>query len=242
MRNQPEKVAERVAEILKSVLTGTNYGTALAYSGGLDSSVLMAASGMSLRPYAVGLEGSRDIRNAKDASELLGFPLNEITIGKDEVVRYSETLVEIDPEITRLELGYEIVLAAVLDNAEERSVVTGQGADELFYGYRRFLDNQDLGNASHLEKLHDKTLPRELRLAEHFGKELITPFLNEEIMELAGSLGRDDHIRGGLNKVVLRKAASILGLPDVIVNRPKKAAQYGSGVAKVLLGLQNMHD
>jgi asparagine synthase (glutamine-hydrolysing) len=41
-------------------------------------------------------------------------------------------------------------------------------------------------------------------------------------------------IRDGLRKAVLRRAAAILGVPEEQVGAAKKAAQYSSGVQKLL--------
>lgn len=234
MSHIDESSPGKIADLLRSALQHLGKGTALAYSGGLDSSVIMAASGFSLIPCTVGLTGSRDMQNAVRASEILNFPLNTVTIGEKEIVQYRELLLELDPNITRAELGYEIVLAAVLDNVDEGQVATGQGADELFYGYRRFIDDPHLSNEAHMEKLFNITLPRERKLSGHFNKTLVTPFLDKDIMGIAQSMGRDEHISGGVNKKVLREVASILGLPPEISGIPKKAAQYGSGVNRVL--------
>jgi len=38
-----------------------------------------------------------------------------------------------------------------------------------------------------------------------------------------------------IRKYILRKLAAHLELPDSVVDRPKKAVQYSSGVQKVLL-------
>lgn len=226
--------AARIAGIIRSSLSRIEENAALAYSGGLDSSVILAASGYSLHAYTVGMEGSKDFHNAHLASELLKFPIRTFTISETDVIGYRKILTDIDPGITRLELGYEIVLAAVLDNVPERQVVTGQGADELFYGYRRFIDDPALTNEAHLAKLNEITLPREKKLSEYYGKTLLTPFLDSEVVSSAQSLDRSNHITGENNKAVLREAASLLGLPPEIYRIPKKAAQYGSGVAKIL--------
>jgi asparagine synthase (glutamine-hydrolysing) len=41
-------------------------------------------------------------------------------------------------------------------------------------------------------------------------------------------------IRDGERKAVLRRAAGLLGVPEELSNAPKKAAQYSSGIQKIL--------
>jgi asparagine synthase (glutamine-hydrolysing) len=60
------------------------------------------------------------------------------------------------------------------------------------------------------------------------------PFAERELAMLGEGLPVSFKIRGGVRKAVLREAALILGLPREIANRPKKAAQYSSGVMKLL--------
>jgi asparagine synthase (glutamine-hydrolysing) len=47
-------------------------------------------------------------------------------------------------------------------------------------------------------------------------------------------MGPSLHIANGKNKIILRAAGAKLGVPGLICQREKKAAQYGSGVDRVL--------
>ena len=44
-----------------------------------------------------------------------------------------------------------------------------------------------------------------------------------------------DNGKDNLRKCILREIASDIGVPAEIVRRPKKAAQYGSGIHKILV-------
>jgi asparagine synthase (glutamine-hydrolysing) len=68
--------------------------------------------------------------------------------------------------------------------------------------------------------------------------ELRVPFLDIEVVDLAMQIpmkykinGKDDKLR----KSILREVAADIGVMDDIVKRPKKAAQYGSGIHKILV-------
>ncbi len=228
------EIASQLTSILSAIVEDSGSGTAIAFSGGLDSSVLMAASSMKLKAYTAGFPDSMDLKNSRESASFLGLNVTEIFLDVELVARYRDIVRRIDPGITPTELGYEIVLSAILDNVHEETVVTGQGADEIFYGYRRFLDEESLDNSAYLMKLHGRTLPREMKIAAHFGKQLETPFLHPQIVKLASSAPRSEHISQGRNKVLLRNAARLMGVPEAIAERPKKAAQYGSGVSKAL--------
>ena len=170
---------------------------------------------------------------------MLNSSFRHINLGDVDIQRHIELIRALDPQIRMQELGYELVLSILLESADEKHVVTGQGSDELFYGYRRFIDEVDLGNEDHLRKLHETTLPREKKIADRFGKILITPYLDSGIPSVVMHLGRDYHIDGNTNKMILRRAALDLGYPEELVNIPKKAAQYGSGISSYLRHLRN---
>jgi asparagine synthase (glutamine-hydrolysing) len=72
---------------------------------------------------------------------------------------------------------------------------------------------------------------REWRLASHFGKVIRHPFLHRDVVEFAQVLPISECIDQGERKKILREVAALLDLGPV-VSRPKKAAQYGSGVMK----------
>ncbi|MGZ7050062.1 MAG: asparagine synthase C-terminal domain-containing protein, partial [Methanobacterium sp.] len=67
--------------------------------------------------------------------------------------------------------------------------------------------------------------------------ELRVPYLDMDIINTAMNIpmkykisGKEDNLR----KCILREIGAELGLPQEIVKRPKKAAQYGSGIHKML--------
>lgn len=207
---------------------------ALAFSGGLDSTLLMALSMYRLKAYTVGYSDSHDIERARHVSDLLGFRIREIILDDQDLREAISVIRTIDPSIGRSEIGYEIVLYYTLSGIKEDHLVTGQGADEIFYGYRRFIDNPDLENGEYLDRLLHKTLPRENDIAAGFSKSLVTPYLEPVIVNAFSGLPRDVNVNGNVNKIQIRNLAKESGLPEEIWGFRKKAAQYGSGVQKRL--------
>ncbi|WP_171823300.1 hypothetical protein [Thermogymnomonas acidicola] len=101
------------------------------------------------------------------------------------------------PQIPREDMGgFEIVLLLVVQRCEGDTVVCGQGSDELFYGYHKFRVREP-DNRDSLRKLQDSVLPREVKMARMFGKELVTPYLNTEVVEIANSIPKWIHLYAG---------------------------------------------
>jgi len=210
------------------------HDSALAFSGGLDSTVLLRASSGKLRPYTLGTASSVDVKNASSVSRLLDVQLRIIELDNINIAEYVDIIKKIDPSISRLDLTYELVLAILLDRIPEKVVFTGQGADELFFGYSKFREFEKMDNKEEMDKLMNKTFPREQKIADYFNKDLKTPFLSPGIIECLHGTSKEDHLNRQTNKIILRIVAELLELPYDVVNVPKKAAQYGSGISKLL--------
>ena len=69
------------------------------------------------------------------------------------------------------------------------------------------------------------------------GVELRVPFLDMDIIDLSLDIPGIYKIKDNediLRKHILRDVAKSIGVPGYIADRPKKAAQYGSGINKIL--------
>ena len=124
-------------------------------------------------------------------------------------------------------------------------VAAGQGADELFGGYWRYVKMfREIGERvnehmlTDLENLYITNLERDELAVASAKSTLTTPYLARRIYEFSKSIELRLKLRqidGEIvRKWVLRKAAEALGVPERLSRRPKKAAQYGSGVFKVV--------
>jgi len=114
-----------------------------------------------------------------------------------------------------------------------RVMLSGQGADELFAGYKRYesLKLDELENALlfDLNNIAKNNLERDDAASMANAVELRVPYLDREVVELALRIAPDLKIKNGIRKYILRLAAGRL-LPDELAFKEKKAAQYSSGI------------
>jgi asparagine synthase (glutamine-hydrolysing) len=212
-------------------------------SGGLDSSALvamMASRVKELHTFAVGFAGSPDLAAARRVADHLGTIHHERTIDPAQV---AEALPEIVYflESTDLDLVRSAVptwFVSELAAEHVKVVLTGEGADELFAGYRYHSEvpSHLLHDELHrsLRELHHINLQRVDRMTMAQGLEARVPFLDLDVIET--SMGVPVELKlpeGGPEKWVLREAVADL-LPDEIVWRTKSQFDEGSGVGDLV--------
>ncbi|MBQ2666142.1 asparagine synthetase B [Methanobrevibacter sp.] len=222
------------------------------FSGGLDSSYLALLLKeisqnipLKITLYAVGAQGSHDIESAIYASKFLNLELKicEVT---EELVR--ESLPQVvnaigDDNLMKVGVGMTTYLATKMVAEDGLKVaISGQGADELFGGYKRYLEsfvndtlNYDI--RMDISDMHHVNLERDDACSMLNSVELRLPFLDKKLVELVMNIQDNKKIvsmHDDMRKSILRKIAFEEGLDYEIAYRPKKAAQYGTGIDKIL--------
>jgi asparagine synthase (glutamine-hydrolysing) len=226
----PSDLAKELERAVRAAL-GDSQEAAVAYSGGLDSSIV---GGFAKRFARVdcctcALRGSQDDSRAREAAAADNMSLKMFYLEPgdlpDAVARASAMLSSSDP----VKIAYTIPVLCVIDRSSEHLILTGSGADELFGGYARYVGSarvreemkEDLSKAISEADVLDT-------YAQARGKRLACPFLDERLVGLCADLEPNLLMADGRRKVILRDVAALLGLSSF--DRPKKAAQYSSGV------------
>ena len=212
---------------------GKERTVAVAYSGGLDSSLIarLAKESVDVKCYTCAMAGSFDADHALAFAAEDGLDLTMIVVGRESlaglVARTGMLLNSDDP----VRIAYTIPVICVLERCAETTVLVGSGADELFGGYAKYSTATDPTAImrSDLSKMlvEDNVLRM---VAKALGKRLESPYVSEVTLAFSASLPMTLKISGNDRKVLLRKAAASLGL--LSHDRPKKAAQYSSGLMK----------
>jgi len=202
-----------------------------ALSGGVDSSLVACLAKREC--VAVGIEGSHDLKQAQYAAGALGLTLTSVTITDTEIAaalpEVVETIPRKDPVNTGIALTQYFIARWAGENGYTR-IITGQGADELFGGYSRYLESDNLEE----DLLRDfagleAQARRDQAVAALHGTYLSMPYLDFRVVRAARKIPAAEKVQGGRRKVPLRTVAERY-IPQDLAWYEKKAMQYGSGV------------
>jgi diphthine-ammonia ligase len=216
----------------------------LLLSGGIDSSVIGQALMANKKQFTSYFAGIKDFAKPKDLdfATRVAHDLNSnIKINLVSVEEFEKELPRIvaliesaDP--VRIGIASTIYFATKI--AKEKVLFSGLGADELFAGYNRFKESNDINKDvySYLLKMYENDLYFEDIVCMKNKVELRLPFLDKKLAEIALAIPPKMKIdpKNGLNKKILRELAIGFGLDEEFAWRPKKAAQYGSNFDKAL--------
>lgn len=231
----------------------------IIFSGGVDSfliAYLVKRFGVSCRCYVAGKkDGAADLDWALRAGSEYGFPTmaNALSV-KDirqlipHVIRDIE-----DHSLNQVEVAIPIYAAVQMaQEAGERVILTGQGADELFGGYPWYPTIVDRdGYDTFVQRswedtflLYKECLEREDKIAMAHSLELRVPFLDPEVIRIAFSIAPELKIKkGGDSKAkrIHREYCQSIGIPDEIAYRDKEAAQHGANIHNALEEIAGNH-
>jgi asparagine synthase (glutamine-hydrolysing) len=215
---------------------------AILLSGGLDTSILAYLARLSLA-FTVSFKDSdaHDLEYAERVADLLSFEHRQREFDELEALEVLPHVVGIlktfDPALPN-DLTIYFGLECARQNGVS-SVMTGDGADELFAGY------------SYMAQLAPATLERHLRelpqlwqfssrlLGKALGIEVKQPFLDREFVNFALTIDPQLKMKQGTGKYVLRQAFEGL-IPGNILWRDKEPIEVGSGSVKLRRAMEHM--
>lgn len=242
--------------VIKRLMTDVPFGVLL--SGGLDSSLVAAVTvrhltgtnalaaqcwGTKLHSFCVGLEGSPDLKAAKEVADYLGtvhhefhFTVQDGIDAIEDVIYHTETY-----DVTTIRASTPMFLMSrKIKSLGVKMVISGEGSDEIFGGYLYFhkAPNKEEFHRETCRKikaLHQYDCLRVNKATSAWGLEARVPFLDKEFTNEAMSIDPEwKMIRpdlGRIEKWVLRKAFDDEAqpfLPKHILYRQKE--QFSDGV------------
>ncbi len=223
----------------------------VAFSGGIDSSLiayLAKLAGPAEHLICVGLKDQIEIEYAKDAAEKLGLPITTQTYTVKDVENVLRKVLWLIEEPNVMKLGVAIPVYWTAKTASKfgyHVLLAGQGADELFGGYHRYMTEYAKGGAEKVTEAlfhdvvrsHETNFQRDQTVCAYHKVKLRLPFVDAKVVRFALSLPlklKIESAQDNLQKRILRQVAKELGIPTSIADRPKKAVQFATGVDKAL--------
>jgi len=216
-KNYPiESIHDLLEESVKRRLLSKKYKISTLFSGGLDSTIILyflKKFGADINIYS--------INNGTDG-EMVNFMEKE----------WDLDITYLNPDIPNLDLGTKMEIYDINDgpidlgsvipqyylfkDIKDKIVLTGDGADELFGGYRR-ISEYDSQKSDVFEELPFYHLPRIDRMSMNFTIEARNPFLGHDVVKKALQLPYSERT----HKKILKDEFRGL-IPDRIIDRKKE--------------------
>lgn len=230
---EPEYPPMDLGESIETAVRLRSDQGVVALSGGVDSTLVAQLAGLNC--VAVGVNGSHDLRRAQQVAALLGLPLNTVIIDPGSIEAALVRVLRVIPQIDPVNASIATTLYFVAEWAGSsgyRRVLAGQGADELFGGYARYLQTDTLSQDLERDfQCLPVQLARDQAVAALHDTTFSLPYMDVRVVQAARAIPPDKKVCGGVRKRPLRDVAERY-LPHSMAQYEKKAMQYGSGVMR----------
>ena len=219
----------------------------IALSGGLDSSIL-AYLLKNQKPKAIVIITKdflgTDLTYAQIIAKHTQLPLSLLQVSLEEVLDSINETIKILRNFNDIEIRNSIVPYMYLSSLKKKgidSVITGDGADEVFAGYNFLLKKSEEELDEELKRIKRIMHFPSKDIAKSLDMKVETPFLNEDVIKFSDTIPISKKINfkeeKKFGKWILREAFE-KELPKNIVWREKSPMQDGSGTVN-LTGLFN---
>jgi len=241
-----EDISKNIYQILEESCNSCQ-SDLISLSGGLDSSII--AHFLKERdPNSVAIISedfvSTDLTYCQMISKEMKIPLSIYNVSTSTILEAIENTIRILKNFNDIEIRNNVVMYLAIKWAKEnnkKSIITGDGADELFAGYNFLVNKPENELDAEIKRVCSIMHFPTQKIGMELGIKIESPFLNQKIIELASQIPsnlkikEEDGKRYG--KWILRKTFE-KHIPLQIAWRRKSPMQEGAGTA----GLTNLFE
>jgi asparagine synthase (glutamine-hydrolysing) len=219
----------------------------ISLSGGLDSSII-AYFLKQRKPKTVAIIAedfvSKDLTYCQMIAKETKLPLTIYNVKTEQILEAIEETIKILKNFNDIEIRNNVVMYLAIKWAKdngEKSIITGDGADELFAGYSFLINKSEEELEREIKRICSIMHFPTQEIGKALGITIESPFLNDKIIQLAEKIPinlkvkEEEGKRHG--KWILRKTFE-KNIPQQIAWREKSPMQDGSGT----VGLTSLFD
>jgi len=215
-KNLPKgEIHELIETSVRRRLLTKKYKVSTLFSGGLDSTIILfylKKFGADVNIYSI--NNAEDGEYVKFMEDHWGLKINYLDI-KPEDLSPVEKMQIYDINDSMIDLGSVIPQYYLFKDIKDKIVLTGDGADELFGGYRR-ISEYDSQKSDVFQELPFYHLVRVDRMSMNFTIECRNPFLGHDVVRAALQLPYSSRT----HKWILKEQYKTV-IPKEIIERKK---------------------
>ena len=219
----------------------------ISLSGGLDSSIITYfLRKRDLNSVAIISEDfvSTDLTYCQMISKEMKIPLSIYNVSTSAILEAIENTIKILKNFNDIEIRNNVVMYLAIKWAKEndqKSIITGDGADELFAGYNFLVNKPENELDAEIKRVCSIMHFPTQKIGKELGIKIESPFLNQKIIELSNQIPSNLKIKEEkgkrYGKWILRKTFE-KHIPLQIAWRRKSPMQEGAGTS----GLTNLFE
>lgn len=219
----------------------------IAFSGGLDSTIIayLLKERISKAITVISEDFvATDLTYCQLAAKGFNIPLQICKASTAEILSGIQETIKILKNFNDIEIRNNVVMFLVMQSIKKQgknSIITGDGADEIFAGYGFLKNKSEKDLVQELKRIRDIMHFPTQEIGKSLGIKIESPFLDESIIEFAREIPINQFVNeyqgNRFGKWVLRKSFENK-LPSQIVWREKSPMQDGAGTS----GLTDLFD
>ena len=241
-----EDISKNIYQILEESCNSCQ-SDLISLSGGLDSSII-AHFLKNRDPSSVAIISedfvSTDLTYCQMISKEMKIPLSIYNVSTSTILEAIENTIRILKNFNDIEIRNNVVMYLAIKWAKEnnqKSIITGDGADELFAGYNFLVNKPENELEAEIKRVCSIMHFPTQKIGMELGIKIESPFLNQKIIELASQIPSNLKIKEENGKRhgkwILRKTFE-KHIPTQIAWRRKSPMQEGAGTS----GLTNLFE